>query len=311
MKALVTGAAGFIGSHLTDELVRRGWEVLAVDSLAAGNRDNVNPTVEFARADVRHHKRLAGLLKDVDLVLHHAGLASVPDCSDNPLLAFDTNVQGTIGLAESVRAASPRAIFVFASSAAVYGPQEKPTLCTEDDAAAPLSVYGASKLAAEVGLLALRASYGLDVRIVRYANVYGPRQPRYIMYDMFHKIRKSSGVVAVLGSGKQLRDFIFVDDAVTVTLAVATQKVGDEPKPIYNVGTGISTSVLDIASYVAGAMGRSDVTFETTQSSWIGDVDYLLLDPSRTRQYISAAVPVQEGIRRFIAWIGARRDPSP
>jgi UDP-glucose 4-epimerase len=311
VKALVTGAAGFIASHLTDELVRRGWEVIAVDSMAGGQRANVNPMVEFVEADVRQRGRFAELLKDVDLVLHHGGLATVPGCSDDPLLAFDVNVQGTICLAESVRTASPGATFVFASSAAVYGPHKEPTLCTEEDVPAPSSVYGASKLAAEAGLLALRASFGLDVRIVRYANVYGPRQPRYIMYDMYHKIRKSNGRVAVLGSGKQLRDFIFVDDAVAVTLAVASQSANDERKPIYNVGTGVSTSVLDIAAHVARAMGRSDVRFETTQSSWIGDIDYLLLDPNRTRECISAAVPVEEGIRRFIAWIGTQPESSP
>lgn len=302
MRALVTGAAGFIGSHLTDELLRRGWEVIAVDSLADGARANVHPAARFIRADLRHDA-LPESLRGLDLVLHHAAMASVPRCSDDPYAAFDTNVLGTIGLAECVRAASPQATFVLASSAAVYGPRRTPTPCKEEDMPAPSSIYGASKLAAEVGLLALRASYGFDVRILRYANVYGPRQPRYIMYDMYHKIRDSNGTVEVLGSGKQLRDFIFIDDAVTVTLAVADRAREDEAAPVYNVGTGISTSVLDVAGRVAAAMGRSNLAFETTQSSWIGDVDYLLLDPARTHKYLSTPVQVEEGIDRFVRWI--------
>jgi len=302
MRALVTGAAGFIGSHLTDELLARGWEVIAVDSLADGSSSNLDPRARFVQADLPK-SRLDEALEGVDLVLHYAAIASVPRSSNEPYAAFSTNVQGTIGLAESVRAVSPKATLVFASSAAVYGSHRTPTLCSEDDVPAPASIYGASKLAAEFGLLALRESFGLDVRIVRYANVYGPRQPRYIMYDMYHKIRRSNGTVAVLGSGKQLRDFIFVDDAVTATLAVAARPANSEVKPIYNIGTGVSTSVLDVAAYVASAMGRPDIHFEVTQSSWIGDVDYLLLDPARIRDDIPAPVTVDEGVRRFVAWI--------
>jgi UDP-glucose 4-epimerase len=303
VKALVTGAAGFIGSHLTNALVQRGWEVVAVDSLAAGSLAYVDPAARFVQVDVRDRPAMIGLVENVDLVLHHGAIASVPQSSDDPYAAFDCNVQGTICLAEAIRASSPHATFVFASSAAVYRAQKSPTACREEDLPAPCSVYGASKLAAEAGLLALRASYGLDVRVLRYANVYGPRQLRYIMFDMYHKVRTSNGTVRVLGSGRQLRDFIFIDDAVSVTLAVATGRIETGRAPIFNVGTGISTSALDVASHVARAMGRPEIRFETTQSSWIGDVDYLLLDPSRTREYLGTPVPVEEGIRRFVDWM--------
>jgi len=310
VKALITGAAGFVGSHLTDELLRRGWEVVAVDSLADGNRTNLNPAAQFIQADLTRDRLDQATLRHVDLVLHYAAVASVPRASNEPYTAFSTNVQGTIGLAESLRSVSPNATFVFASSAAVYGSHRIPSLCKENDVPAPSSVYGATKLAAEFGLLALRDSFGLNLRIVRYANVYGPRQPRYIMYDMYHKIRRSNGTVAVLGSGKQLRDFIFVDDAVTATLAVAGQPDNSETKPIYNIGTGISTGVLDVAALVARAMGRPEIRFEVTRSSWVGDVDYLLLDPARIRAHIPVPVTVEEGVRRFVAWIETQPTPA-
>jgi UDP-glucose 4-epimerase len=303
MKALVTGSAGFIGSHLTNALIRRGWHVVGVDSLASGRREYVDPAAQFAQADVRDFRAMTELVNGVDVVFHYAAVASVPQASDDPYDAFDCNVQGTMSLAEAVRAKSPRATFVFASSAAVYRPQREPAARREEDVTSPRSVYGASKLSAEAGLLALRASYGLDTRILRYANVYGPRQLRYIMYDMYHKVSQSNGTVRVLGSGRQLRDFVFVDDAVAVSLAVAARAIETDSAPVFNVGTGISTSTLDVASYVAEAMGCPDIRFETTQSSWIGDVDYLLLDPSRTREYLASPTPVREGIRRFVGWM--------
>jgi UDP-glucose 4-epimerase len=306
MRALVTGAAGFIGSHLTDELIRRGWEVVALDSLADGARGNVHRSARFVRADVANTQYRAEWFEGLDLVLHHAAIASVPRCSEDPPAAFYANVQATIRLAEAVRSASPGATFVFASSAAVYGSRRLPELCGEEDPLAPCSVYGASKLAAEFGLLALRASYGFDVRIVRYANVYGPRQPRYVMYDMYRKIRNSQGTVPILGSGRQLRDFVFVSDAVAVTLWVAAPHPSGRRTPIFNVGTGIATSVLEVAHAVTRAMGRRDVTFEPTHASWVGDVDYLLLDPGRIKGVLGAPVPVDEGVRRFVAWIGGQ-----
>jgi UDP-glucose 4-epimerase len=304
-RAAVTGGAGFIGSHIIDHLLARGTEVIAIDNLSEGDGSNLDHRAGLYVCDVREEERLKHILEGVDVLFHHAAIASVPRCSNEPLEGFSVNVQGTMAVANALQAVSPNARMVFASSAAVYGKALEPNKYTEQCQAKPASVYGASKYMAEIGLQSLCDAYGLDVRIVRYANVYGPRQPRYILFDMYRKVKASLGEVEILGSGRQLRDFVYVDDAVDATIQVACMEPADVN--VFNIGTGRATSVLDLAASVCAEMGRCDLTLRPTRESWLGDVDYLLLDPGRILSvWNGPTVTLSAGIRKFISWIESR-----
>lgn len=302
---VITGGAGFIGSHLADACVAAGASVVILDNLSEAKEPQQTQAVRFVRGDIEDYDAVARALQGADFVLHHAAIASVPECSRLPKQAFHVNSAAFVNVLEALRAAASKATVVFASSAAVYGRTAVPTLFREDAAPQPYSVYGMSKLAGEMAARSYRDVYGLDVRVLRYANIFGPRQPRYIMFDMYNKVHAAVDRIEVIGSGKQERDFLYIDDAVRYTLALL---VAAEPLPhALNIGSGIATSVLDVARTVAKAMNREDLRLECTGSSWQGDVDYLLCDTQTAHALAGAPkVPLLEGVERFVRWMKAR-----
>lgn len=296
----VTGGAGFIGSHLVDACLEAGARVRVLDDLSHSTPPAPREGVEFRLGDVRDASSIKWALRGADFIMHHAAIASVPECNVRPHDAFNVNAFAFANLLESVRKSCGHARLLLASSAAVYGAAPKPTLFGEGSQVAPHSVYAASKYAAECMANAYGTTYGTNVRIVRYTNVYGPRQPRYIMYDMYNKIVQANGSVEVVGSGNQQRDFLYVDDAVHYTLAVLTADAGSD---VVNVGSGTATRILDVVAALCRALGRADVSLSCTGKSWPGDVDYLLCDVGRIR--CLAGTPrtaLLSGIASFVAW---------
>lgn len=245
MKILVTGGAGFIGSHVCDAYIAKGHEVVVVDDLSSGFEKNINPKAKFVKADIRDSSLKDLFIKEkFDVVNHHAAQMDVRRSVNDPLFDADTNILGTLNLLQNCITTGVKK-FIFASTGgAVYGEQ---TIFPADEShpTNPLSPYGISKLAVEKYLYFYNAQYNLNYTILRYANVYGPRQNPF----------GEAGVVAIFttklltgdqpiinGTGEQTRDYIYVADVVKANLLA----LNDNSIDIYNIGTGLETNVIKI-----------------------------------------------------------------
>lgn len=254
-RILITGGAGFIGSHLADDALAHGERVIVVDSLVTGRRENVPAGAVFLERDLAA-PGLEEILRDerVDVVSHHAAQANVRVSVDDPVHDAEANVVAGVKLIQACRRAGVRRILFASSGGTVYGEQEA-FPCDEDHPTRPLSPYGCSKLALEHFLGAYQRTGDLDPVILRYANVYGPRQDP----------RGEAGIVAILcekflggesprifGDGRQTRDYVHVSDIVAANRAVLESWTPG----IYNVGTGIETSLRDVYRAVAAGLDR-------------------------------------------------------
>lgn len=296
---LVTGAAGFMGSHFVDRLLADGHEVVGVDNLQAGVRENVPPRerFRFLQADVRERGwwgDLAGLR--VRRIIHLAANASVPHSFADPGYDLTTNIQGTLNLLELAR--QHDACFVLVSTAAVYGAIAYLPI-DERHPREPVSHYGTSKLAAEGYVRLYRTQFGVDTRVVRFFNSFGPRQPRYIVFDYLRKAFEPGDTFEVLGDGTQRRTQLFATDAVEATLLVAEHGDG-EP---YNIGSEQEFSVLELAAKVLAITGREHKRIVTTGASWPGDIRVLVPDISRVKALgFRPKVSLDEGLQQTLAW---------
>jgi len=261
-KALVTGGAGFIGSHIVDELVARGIETFVVDNLSTGSLDNLaqhrgNSLLHVKVGDAREIEALTLDIGDIDVVFHEAAIASVPKSVSHPMLVHDANVNMTLQiLNHCVKAGVKR--FVFASSAAVYGVIEGKA--HEGMACRPTSPYGASKLAVEDYLHAYRRTYGIETVMLRYFNVYGRRQ-QYSDYSgvitIFANKLLSGDRPTIYGDGLQVRDFVHVEDIVQANMLAMESKnaVGE----MFNVASGRETSILELVGIIRELVGASGI----------------------------------------------------
>ena len=223
-RALVSGGAGFIGSHIVDMLVRKGFEVKVLDDLSSGRLENLHrplrdKRVVFMRNDVRNHEVLDGAVRDVDVVFHEAALIGVPQSIANPMLANDINVNGTLNLLEAcVKHGVKR--FILASSAAVYG-EQKALPVGENAFPSPASPYAVSKLSAEFYSRTYYETYGLETVVLRYFNVYGERQawgPYAAVITVFLNCLLGGVQPVIYGDGEQTRDFVHVSDVVKANM---------------------------------------------------------------------------------------------
>src|SRR3972149_6421464 len=255
MRILVTGGAGFIGSHITDRLIGHGHPVTVLDDLSTGRIENVHPAAAFRQLDVTDPqlaRKLAG--EHFDAIVHQAAQVSVLRSLDDPRFDAQVNLAGTMNLlAYACRAQVKR--FVFASSAAVYGnPSAIPV--REDAPLNPLSPYGESKLAPEEFLQNQKCSSGIQIIILRYANVYGPHQSIQgetgVVCTLIHQIL-SGKTPTIHGDGLQTRDFVYVGDVAEANLLALSS---DAPPGVYNVGTGAATSILRLHELLAGPNRR-------------------------------------------------------
>ena len=263
-RALVTGGAGFIGSHLVDSLVRRGVEVWAVDDLSTGSEANLKESVATGNAhllvgDVRKIQNLGGLPPSFDVVFHEAAIANVQKSVDDPLLVHDVNVNAALALMNLCVDLKVRR-FVFASSAAVYGTVESPP-AREGAPCRPGSPYGASKFSVEGYMHAYHECYGLETVALRYFNVYGPRQRSEDSYSgvisLFTRQLLTSATPRIYGDGLQTRDFVYVGDVAEANMLA--MEAPDAPGQVFNIASGRNISVvslLDSLSRAAGA-GRA------------------------------------------------------
>ena len=281
-RALVTGGAGFIGSHIVDRLVKEGFEVRVLDNLSGGSLDNLahykdDPRVEVVVGGLKGMEDVVRAIEGADVVFHFAANPEVRVSTTNPEIHFNENVVATFNLLEAMRRRDVREI-VFASSSSVYGePDEIPV--GEDAPVRPVSVYGASKAACENLIHAYSKLYGMKAVVLRYANVVGPRLKHGVVYDFVVKLSKSPSELEVLGDGKQVRSYIYVDDAVEATM-IAWRKSNSHFE-VYNVASEDWMTVDEVADEVIKAVGLSDVrkVYRPVLHGvgWLGDVKRVAL----------------------------------
>jgi UDP-glucose 4-epimerase len=246
---LVTGGAGFIGSHIVEALLSHGARVRVLDNLTTGKRSNIEHLpVEIIVGDVRESAAVQSAMKGVDFVIHQAAVVSVPQSMIDPITTHEVNVTGTLNILLAARHNKVRHV-VFASSCAVYGDNSELPL-KESAAVKPLSPYAASKLAGEIYCQTFQQAYGLPTTCLRYFNVYGPRQDpngdyAAVIPKFAERIRCGQSPV-IYGDGLQSRDFIHVSDVVSANLAVCESQ--STKGQILNVSSGQSTSLLDLVS---------------------------------------------------------------
>jgi len=313
MRVVVTGGAGFIGGNLVHALLGGGWEITVIDDLSTGSMDNVHPATGFRRLDVCDPRVTEAIVAAApDVVVHLAAQVSVAASIEDPEFDRRVNVEGTRMVAEAAVAAGARRV-LFASSAAVYGePQELPL--TETSPVAPAVPYGASKLAAESVLAEVCRPAGVDFAVLRFANVYGPRQRAEGEGGVVAEFasRMTAGITPVIfGSGTQTRDFIYVADIVNA-IASAAQHEGvlDGPGPAgpaYNVSTGVATSVNMLAEGLRVAL-RFPGAVEHAEAR-DGDVEASVLSPAKALSTFgwSAAVDLRDGLEATGAWFARQR----
>lgn len=305
---LVTGGAGFIGSNLADKIANEGARVYVLDNLSSGRKDNIsNKNVEFIHGDIRNAKLVDTLVKKSDIVFHLAEY--IPETSkygsghvikysvENPLLDFDVSCLGSLIVLDKCRKYEKE--IVFTSSAAVYG-ENKTALVSEESLTVPSSPYGASKLCAETYMVLYSKLYELPVTVLRLCNVYGPRQRKYLMYDILLKLMKNPKKLEILGTGLEERDFIYVDDAINAVLLAANNLKSDGK--IFNVGTGTSTSIKKVVEVILGILDiQPEVLF--TQASWRGDIKKLGADTERIRKLgFRPIYSLEDGLKETINW---------
>ncbi len=302
----MTGGAGFIGSHLADTLLASGHRVVVLDDLSTGRRERVPPEARFVEGDIRTFD-VEGLLGEekVAAVFHHAAQIDVRKSVEDPLFDAEVNVLGTIRLAQSAVAARVSQLLFASSGGAIYGDPHG-FAADEGHPTNPVSPYGTAKLAAEKYLECLAHGTPLGVALLRYANVYGPRQDGsgeagVVGIWMRRLLNGQDGVI--YGDGGQSRDFVYVGDVVAANLAAFRKRAGG----VFNIGTGIETTVTALYDEVAKACGWSRAArYEPAKP---GEQRRSVLDVGRAARELgfSPSVPLSEGLRRTAEWF---RDPA-
>lgn len=300
---LVTGGAGFIGSHLVEALVADGAEVAVVDNLSHGSFNNLAAclrSIEFLKMDVLAPKAQDLIAtRQFDVVYHLASNAYVPPSVKDPTTDFRVNLLATFRLLETIRLRSPNTTVVYFSSAAVYGSPERIPI---DEAAplAPISPYGVSKLAAERYVAVYSHLYGLKAASLRLFSVYGPRQTKQVVYDLMKKLHHDPQELPMHGDGSQIRDFCYVDDVVNAALIILAR--GRLAGEVYNVASGTGCSIRDLAQLTCEVMGLTP-RFIFSGAVRPGDAQKWVADLTRLQAIAySPQVSLPEGIARAYCW---------
>ena len=289
-RVLVTGGAGFIGSHLVDHLIDRGYFVRVIDNLSSGSIDFIkkhlsNKNFEFVKGDLKDYNIVEKIVKDIDIVFHYAANPEVRVSVTEPLVHFRENLVATFNLLEAARKAGCVKTFVFASSSTVYGDAEQiPT--PETHPIKPISVYGASKAGCEALLSSYAHLYGFKGLSLRYANIVGPRLRHGVIYDFINKLRKTPERLEILGDGTQKKSYLYISDAVDATMFLL-DKIGGF-YDVYNIGNEDWITVKEIAEIVARTMNLKPQFIYTGGTKdgrgWPGDVKFMLLSIEKIKE---------------------------
>lgn len=314
-KVLVTGGAGFIGSHVADAYIARGDRVWVVDDLSSGRRENLPEGAEFLHLDIRD-AALAGLFAKVggfDVVNHHAAQIDVRRSVSDPRLDASVNIDGLLNVLEAGRKHGIGRFVMVSSGGVVYGEAELPTLETAPKR--PASPYGVSKLAAEYYLACYHRVHGLDYVALRYSNVFGPRQDPHgeagVVAIFANRVLDREDLT-IFGDGEQTRDYVYVGDVVSANLTASTADLpaaASLDERAFNVGTGIETSVNVLAAAVMRVAGA--VVGTCNAPARPGELERSCLDAGRLRSLgWRPEVGIDEGLDRTLRHIAADREAA-
>jgi nucleoside-diphosphate-sugar epimerase len=304
-QALVTGGAGFIGSHIVDALAKNDCRVTVLDNLVTGHRSNLEhlgDRIEFVEGDIRDEKMLNDVIQGCEVVFHQAAVVSVSISVEDPLHACDVNDLGTVKVLDAARKNGVGRV-VMASSSAVYG--DDPKLPKKEKMTPlPLSPYAVQKLTGEYNASVFHSLYGLETVCLRYFNVYGPRQdpssPYSGVISIFMDQASKGEPPMIYGDGGQTRDFVFVKDVVCANLLAAVeQKAAGQ---VFNVGTGISISIGDLWEEIQKISGvKLTPTFGPQRS---GDIRGSVADISRIRKMLrfEPEMELRPGLEKTFSW---------
>jgi UDP-glucose 4-epimerase len=307
LRVLVTGGAGFIGSHLVDRLTNAGHSVVALDNLSTGKKTNLAnsercPNFQLVQADVRRIPRsFVKRVRRVDRIVHLAALTSVQQSMRDPVTTTEVNVVGTLNILKAAKMLRAERI-LFASSAAVYGaPQTFPI--TEEASSKPISPYGASKAASEHYLGSFEENHGIEAVSLRFFNVYGPRQTpnQYAgVISIFSKRALKHQPLRIFGDGSQTRDFIYVLDVVNATVAALEKNLDSR---VFNIASGHETSILELAKTIQNiAKSQSKLEFYPPRT---GDIVRSVADISKAQNELGLidGTSLDRGLSATVKWL--------
>ena len=304
---LVTGGAGFVGSHIVEELLRRGETVRVLDNFSTGKRENLEPfidKIELMEGDLRSQHQVREAVRGVDYISHQGALPSVPRSVQDPITSDQVNVGGTLNILDAAKEEGVARV-VFASSSSVYGANEEVPK-RETMIPAPISPYAVTKLTGEHYCRVFSHIYGLETVALRYFNVFGPRMDPTSAYSAFVSIfvvgMLNGSPLVVHGDGTISRDFTYITNVVEANMrALDAEGVGGEA---FNVGCGDAMSLNEVIDALRELTGkRGTVSYGPPRS---GDVQQSMADISKAREMLAyePGVPVREGLKRTVLWYG-------
>ncbi len=275
MNVLVTGGAGFIGSHLCDALVARGHQVTVVDDFSLGRKENIahlmdNPNFKYAKEDLNNLQAMRRIFDEgFDMVYHLAANSDIQKGGADPEVDFNRTFLTTLNVLQLLKDYGVKKFF-FASTSAIYG-ETRDVLNEDYGPLKPVSNYGAGKLASEAFISAFSSTYGIQTWITRFPNVVGERFTHGVIYDFIHKLRKNSDELEVLGNGEQCKPYVYVKDLVEAILFVIDH--AQEHYNVYMIGSDSRTKVKEIAAMVIEEMGLdAKIRYTGGDRGWVGDV---------------------------------------
>jgi UDP-glucose 4-epimerase len=311
MRIIVTGGAGFIGSHLAEAALARGYEVWVVDNLSSGKRDNVPAGAQFVELDICDSAGFEGLVGQVQpqVISHQAAQTSVSVSTREPLRDAQVNILGSLNVANAALAHKVQRVVFASTGGAIYGEIPEGTRAKEGDPTGPLSPYGCSKLSFEHYLRYYAHEHGLVSTVLRYANVYGPRQDPHgeagVVAIFAQRLREKLPVQVnarhTPGDAGCIRDYVFVEDVVKANLAAIDGAISE---PLLNVCTGEGTATRTLAEELRRELGTDSEVRDGPRRP--GDLERSVLDPTRCRQVVGTATPLAEGLARTARWFKGR-----
>jgi len=297
MKVIVTGGAGFIGSHLVDALVKKSHDVIAIDK---DGLDYRNPSAKYVFGDLRDQEFATKNIKNADIVFHLASNFSVMKSTEDPRFDFENNFLLTFNVLEAMRINGVKKI-VFTSTSAVYGRQKTFPIKETSESMRPISNYAASKLASEIYIHSFSNLYGIEGLVLRMANVVGPRSNHGIVPDLVKKIRSNPKGLEVFGNGKQKKSYMHISDCINAIIHASENYTGFE---IFNVGYEEWISVDEIVALVCKEMNvKPKIVYTGGESGWAGDVPEFILDISKIKSTgWKPAMKIDQAIIDAVRW---------